>query len=157
MSDSDRSAGSAPERLKLRRDFVAASRGARFQTRAFSLQGIAAREAERPARFGFTATKKVGNAVERNRIRRRFREAVRLLSDTPAEQGHDYVIFARREALAAPFQSIKEDLRRAIVGVHTALRSPGKARSERRRRDFSAPPSPSFAKQPHDKDQAPRS
>lgn len=156
MSDSDRSAGSALERLKCRRDFLAASKGARFQTRAFTLQAVAAEDvtSTRPARFGVTVTKKIGGAVVRNRIRRRLREAVRLMADNPARSGHDYVIFARREALATPFASMTEDLRRAVVGVHAVLLMGQKTRSERRRGRLSAPSSPASQRRPHDKDQA---
>ena len=66
------------ERLKKRRDFLAAAKGSKAARRAFVLE---ARERgdDGPARFGFTVTKRTAKkAVERNRIRRRLREAVRL-------------------------------------------------------------------------------
>ena len=60
-------------------------------------------------RFGFTVTKKVGNSVIRNRIRRRLREAIRLTDPTsPPKPGHDYVLVARIEALTAPFDDMRE-------------------------------------------------
>jgi ribonuclease P protein component len=71
-----------------------------------------------PPRFGFTVTKKVGRAVERNRIRRRLKEALRLLPDLPARKSSDYVIVARRDALSAPFSTLQAELSRAIVAVH---------------------------------------
>ena len=52
-----------------------------------------------PPRFGFTVTKQFGGAVQRNLIRRRLKEALRLLKPLPARPGHDYVILARPEAL----------------------------------------------------------
>jgi len=71
------------QRLKKRKDYVKVARGARTPRCGFLLQSI--RRAEGPAdvveadaRFGFTVTKKMGNAVVRNRIRRRLKEAVRL-------------------------------------------------------------------------------
>jgi ribonuclease P protein component len=124
VPDQDRGAVGEPERLKLRRDFLAAAKGGRAKARAFSLQGVAAtgRETESP-RFGFTATKKIGGSTERNRIRRRLREAVRLMPDSPARRGHDYVILAKREALYADFRELADDLRLAILRLHTEPRS----------------------------------
>lgn len=66
------------------------------------------------ARIGFTVTKKVGNAVERNRIRRRLREAVRLSEALSPAPQTDYVVVARREALAVAFSRLKADLDSAI-------------------------------------------
>ena len=55
------------------------------------------------ARVGFTVTKKVGNAVVRNRIRRRLKEAVRVHAAGDMQPGNDYVIVGREEVLTAPF------------------------------------------------------
>ena len=65
-------------------------------------------------RFGFTVTKQSGGAVKRNRIRRRLKEALRLLDPLPARPGHDYVILARPEALAMPFLALQGELIRAL-------------------------------------------
>ena len=110
-------------RLRLRREFVAVSRGSRFHSTAFSLQARA-RDAADPAsapvaRFGFTVTNKVGSAPVRNRIRRRLREVVRTASDLPLRQDHDYVIVARREALAVPFETLIGDLKQALAMIHS--------------------------------------
>ena len=64
---------------------------------------------ERPPRFGFTVTKKIGNAVVRNRIRRRLREAVRL-AEPKAESSTDYVLVGRRAALTLQFERLVTDL-----------------------------------------------
>ena len=154
MPGDDRDAGVAPERLKLRSDFVAASKGVRFHGRTFSLQSpVEAADVARPPRFGYTVTKKVGVAVVRNRIRRRLREAVRLMADNPAHSGRDYVIFARREALHAGFHEMTEELRRAIEGVHAAAAARAQ-RPTRPRMDSSG----ASSKRPHrragDQDQA---
>ncbi len=69
-------------------------------------------------RFGFTVTKKVGNAVIRNRIRRRLREAVRLADFSLSKAGHDYVLVARIEALTAPFEELRGEIARALTRIH---------------------------------------
>jgi ribonuclease P protein component len=69
------------------------------------------------ARVGFTVTKKVGNAVVRNRIRRRLREAVRVYAAGDMQPGKDYVIVGREEVLAAPFSVIKTELSRRVRGT----------------------------------------
>lgn len=51
-------------------------------------------------------TRKQGNAVERNRMRRRLKEAVRRTAGVPFKPGHDYVVVARRDTLTAPFSSL---------------------------------------------------
>jgi len=70
------------------------------------------------ARFGFTATKRLGNAVVRNRARRRLKEAVRLAASGQAVQGYDYVLIARGGALQRPFTEVIKDLQRALTKVH---------------------------------------
>ena len=67
-----------------------------------------------PARFGFTVTLKVGNAVERNRIRRRLKEAVRLIGHDHALDGYDYVLVARRKALNLPFAVLTSELAKGL-------------------------------------------
>ena len=63
-----------------------------------------------------TVTKKTGNAVVRNRIRRRLKEAMRVHAAGDMAQGSDYVIVGRREILAAPFDGLKAELSRRIRG-----------------------------------------
>ena len=71
-----------------------------------------------PARFGFTVSKKVGNAVERNRVRRRLREIVRLSAASWLRAGHDYVLIGRRAALDLPFATMTQDFEGALRPVH---------------------------------------
>lgn len=106
------------ERLRQRADFLAAATGARVPTASFVLQ--ARQRGSGAARVGFTVTKKTGDAVERNRIRRRLREVVRLSSPATLRPGHDYVLIGRRGALDAPFERMKDDLDRALRRVHAA-------------------------------------
>jgi ribonuclease P protein component len=72
-------------------------------------------------RLGFTITRRVGNAVERNRIRRRLREAIRTAPQGWLRQNHDYAVIARRDLLSLPFARLTRDLDRAFHNVHKAL------------------------------------
>lgn len=105
------------ERLRQRADFLAAATGVKIPAAAFVLQAKR-RSDQGPARFGFTVSKKVGNAVERNRVRRRLREIVRLTGAERVCAGHDYVLVGRRAALALPFERIKQDFDGAIRRAH---------------------------------------
>jgi ribonuclease P protein component len=115
----------AVARLARRADFVAARKGRRVESRCFTLQSALRRSADKPradepnsARVGFTITKKVGGAVERNRIRRRLREAIRRASDIPFRDDCDYVLVARREALDEPFAALQDAVAKAVAAAH---------------------------------------
>ncbi len=105
------------QRLRRRSDFLAAAGGAKAPAAAFVLQ---AREREDggPPRVGFTVSKKVGGAVERNRVRRRLREIVRLSAAEPLRVGNDYVLIGRRAALELPFDRLMKDFAGALARVH---------------------------------------
>ncbi|MDP2619613.1 MAG: ribonuclease P protein component [Hyphomicrobiales bacterium] len=104
------------QRLKKRADFLKAARGRKWNTEHFTLQILKRTPAdEAPPRFGFTVTNKVGIATVRNRIRRRLREAVRLIGSVAARPGHDYVLIGRKSAVKAPFERILADLHEALV------------------------------------------
>src|SRR3954469_24022690 len=113
-------AGSAAcmERLKQRADFLAAATGSKVPAAPFVLQARA-REDHGPARVGFTVTKKTGNAVERNRIRRRLREIVRKTGPSVMKAGHDYVVIGRRIALNMPFDKMTDEFVRALRRLPT--------------------------------------
>jgi ribonuclease P protein component len=100
-------------RLTRRADFIACSKGRRVPTAAFVLQERLRGDEEAP-RFGFTVTKKTGGSVERNRMRRRLREAVRLAAAGRARPGSDYVLIANRAALTRPFEALQADLLDAL-------------------------------------------
>lgn len=97
-------------RLKSRPEFLRVREGERRKGRYFILEVLDRKEPETPPRAGFTVTKKQGNAVERNRMRRRMKEAVRLSAQFAMQPGHDYVIVAHREALGAPFDELTKAL-----------------------------------------------
>jgi ribonuclease P protein component len=111
------------ERLKRRTDFQAAAKGARAPASGFVLQARARAESG-PPRVGFTVSRQVGNAVERNRVRRRLREVVRLVPGTelcaPLFAGHDYVLIGRRAALKAPFGDMVRELDAALRRLHAS-------------------------------------
>ena len=66
-------------------------------------------------RIGLSVSRKVGGAVERNRVRRRLREIVRHAAGL--SRGHDYVLIGRRAALSLPFEQINQDFQRALRRV----------------------------------------
>ncbi len=99
------------ERLRKRAQFTAAAKGRRFHTSRMTVQAVRASEdADAKPRFGLTVTRKVGNSVERNRIKRRLREVLRLRAAADGVPGVDYVIVARRALLSTPFDQIAIDI-----------------------------------------------
>lgn len=81
--------------------------------------------------LGFTASRRIGNAVARNRARRRLREAARQALPGAAEPGYDYVIIARPAVLTCPFDRLLGDLGTAFARV-TRRRAGRRARREPR-------------------------
>ncbi|MGE0752323.1 MAG: ribonuclease P protein component [Variibacter sp.] len=108
-------------------DFQAAARGKRAFSAGFVLQARR-RDDDGAPRVGFTVSRKVGNAVERNRARRRLREAVKRIGERDMQPGHDYILVARREVLMRPFDALIAD----VAGTLRRIES-GKAQSTRRR------------------------
>ncbi len=105
-----------PERLKKRAQFLAVRRGEKRRGRLFLLEVLDRKDGE-PPRVGLTVTKKVGNAVVRNRVRRRLKEAARLHAAGDMMAGKDYVIVGRREVLDASFEDLAGELSRRIRGA----------------------------------------
>ncbi|MFB9949966.1 ribonuclease P protein component [Rhizobium puerariae] len=97
-------------RLKSRPQFLAVRQGESRRGRTFLLEVLDRNATDEAPRVGFTVTKKHGNAVERNRMRRRLKEAVRQSAGFAMKNGHDYVIVARREVLTAPFADMTAQL-----------------------------------------------
>jgi ribonuclease P protein component len=129
--DSAKGHGRHLRRLTKRSQFLRAARGNRAGRPAFALQAIAS-DATEPG-IGFTVTKKVGNSPERNRIKRRMREAVRARADDFSPR-HDYVLVGRREALTEPFAKLVSELGVLIDKVHTNKAPIGKGGSLRNTR-----------------------
>ena len=97
-------------RLRKRSDFLAVRKGERRKGPFFLLEVLDRGTHGEAPRVGYTVTKRQGNAVERNRIRRRLREAVRLHAGFDMKAGHDYVVVGRRDALNAPFADLAQSL-----------------------------------------------
>jgi ribonuclease P protein component len=108
--------GAKVRRLRKRGEFLAVRRGEKRRGRLFLLE-VLSRGDEAPARVGFTVTKKAGNAVKRNRIRRRLKEAVRSHVAGDMAAGNDYVIVGREELVSAPFAEITAELSRRLRGT----------------------------------------
>jgi len=107
------------KRLKKRAEFLFVAGGARYVSEAFVLQARRRRgDPGAKPRGGFTASRKVGNAVARNRARRRLKEAARQVLEKAAIEGHDYVLVARQAAVSHPFADILIDLGKAVQKVH---------------------------------------
>jgi ribonuclease P protein component len=110
--------GRAPGRvwttLLKRADFLRLAAGARRVTPGFILQVAPAGEPSSVLRVGFTASRKVGNAVARNRVKRRLRAlADRVMLDA-ANPANDYVFIGRGETLSRDFAAMEQDLRQAL-------------------------------------------
>lgn len=121
----DGAAGAQPkaalriETLRKRPDFLAAARARRKAGPAFLLQARARKDGTTQVRVGFTCSKKVGNAVARNRAKRRLRALAQTVLPNAARPGWDYVLVGFREKTAQrPFTALLDDLSAALVTVH---------------------------------------
>lgn len=106
--------------LTKRADFVRASTARRQGTPGIHLQARKRGVDEADGiRVGFTCSKKVGNAVARNRAKRRLREVARAVLPEMGRDGWDYVLVGRKDVTATlPFDTLIADLRRALKKVH---------------------------------------
>lgn len=117
-----RASGSAKlEILPARKDFLAVARARKVVAPGLVLQ-MRVREDEAPARVGYTASRKVGNAVARNRSRRRLRAAVNDVLAPRARPGHDYVLIARAATAGRPYDDLLADLAGALDRIEKRAR-----------------------------------
>jgi len=105
-------------RLKQRADFLRAAKGAKAAMPGLVLQARAGPAPEAAARVGFTVTRKVGNAVARNRAKRRLRAIADALLPGKSRAGFDYVLVGRTATLTRNFSALREDLQKALARVH---------------------------------------
>ncbi|WP_324809569.1 ribonuclease P protein component [Sphingomonas sp. LY29] len=101
--------------LTRRSDFLAANRGKRAPMPGFVLLVRPRGDDDATVRVGYTVTKKIGNAVVRNRMKRRFRELARAIFPDHALAGADHVLIGRAGGIERDFQTLAEDLRRALA------------------------------------------
>lgn len=104
-----------PRRLTQRAEFLrVAAKGRKAAVHGLVLQALSRGDDTGP-RLGFTVTKKVGNAVIRNRTRRRLRAAARLVLQDTAATGYDLVLIGRDTTRGRPFAQLVDDFRRALA------------------------------------------
>ena len=123
----------ALHKLRGRREFLAVAKGDKQVRQGLVLQarsrqpdiGINAAD----IRFGLTATKKIGNAVIRNRTRRRLRALAREILSAHGQPGYDYVLIGRAATKHRTWEGLRTDMRSALKKVHKA--EPKKAESEK--------------------------
>lgn len=112
--------------LTRRADFLSANRGLRVARPGFVL--LAHPNQGKGMRYGITVTKKIGNAVVRNRMKRRFRE---LLRDALADEGlpdHDHVLIGREGGLERDFGKLRQELARALAKANAGEGDPPRRR-----------------------------
>jgi ribonuclease P protein component len=116
-----------PQVMRKRADFLAANRGLRVARPGFVL--LARPNEGHGKRYGITVTKKIGNAVVRNRMKRRFRELLRAALPAEGLADHDHVLIGREGGIERDFDKLRQELS-AALGRATA----GKGDPPRRRR-----------------------
>jgi len=112
------------DRLKNRSDFLRAARGVRRAEGGVTLETCSTPTPDRREghlRVGFTASRKVGNAVVRNRARRRLRAVASQILPLLGRPGHDYVLVARGSTVGRPFEGLLSDITRALNAAHRKL------------------------------------
>ena len=122
------------ERLKTRPEFLAAARAPSCARGAIFIQARPRADGNPVIRVGFTATRKIGGAVVRNRAKRRMREAARLLLPDLARAGTDYVFIARNGTPTRAWLRLLDDVKSALISLA--------AESDRQARTPASAPSP---------------
>jgi ribonuclease P protein component len=112
------------ERMTSRPQFLAAAKGVSEARGAVVVQRLDRQDGVPTVRLGFTATRKVGNAVIRNRAKRRLREAARAMAPLLAVPGSDYVFVARMGTVDRPWDRLLDDVKSALTRLATPRPAP---------------------------------
>ncbi len=115
------------ERLKSRPQFLAAAKGVSEARGAVVIQRLDRGDGDATVRLGFTATRKIGGAVVRNRAKRRLREAARAMAPLLAVPGSDYVFIARMGTTDRPWDRLLDDVKSALTRLATPRPAPSVA------------------------------
>ena len=113
--------------IRKRADFLAANRGIRVARAGFVL--LAHPNGGRGKRFGVTVTKKIGNAVVRNRMKRRFRELLRAALPEAGLPDHDHVLIGREGGVERNFQAMRAELSEALARAAAGKGDPPRKRN----------------------------
>lgn len=113
------------ERLKTRPQFLAAAKGLSCARGAVVIQALDRADENPQIRVGFTATRRVGGSVVRNRAKRRLREAARVMIPLHGRPGRDYVLIARGGTAARPWLRLLDDVKSALISL-AAIQVPAK-------------------------------
>jgi ribonuclease P protein component len=113
--------------IQHRADFLAANRGLRVARPGFVL--LAHPNGGRGKRFGVTVTKKIGNAVVRNRMKRRFRDLLRAALPDMGLADHDHVLIGREGGIERDYSQLREELANALSGAAAGKGDPPRRRS----------------------------
>lgn len=107
--------------MRKRAEFLAARSGVRANGSVLRIEAFPTNTDDQPPRIGLTVTKKNGNAVMRNRIKRRIRAAIICNRTDEMRAAHDYVFISKPNALNAPFDTLRSDARALIEKSHQRL------------------------------------
>ncbi|PKQ07749.1 MAG: ribonuclease P protein component [Alphaproteobacteria bacterium HGW-Alphaproteobacteria-11] len=117
------------DKIRKRRDFLAAAHGRKRAERGLVLQALDRKDESAP-RAGFTVTRKVGNAVIRNRAKRRLRAAAAEILPLAAKPGYDYVLIGRHSTPTRRWTELLADLTAALDDVHARRDRASASRSD---------------------------
>jgi len=117
--------------LRKRREFLACAKGRSLARGAVAIQVLPRPDGGAGIGVGFTATRKIGGAVERNRAKRRMREAARLLLPLHGRPAHDYVFVARGGVGQRPWLRLLDDVTTALISLAAGRDEPPKPRLSR--------------------------